>query len=59
MVLIDFINYKKKFKKNIIAKEHLEKHYHYAQQFNEYFKCHSFENFTTLKYINEIEVCKI
>ena len=59
MVLIILINYKKKLKKIIIAKEHLEKQYHYAQQFNEYFKCHSFENFTTLKYLNEIEVCKV
>ena len=54
-----FHKLQKKIEKNIIAKEHLEKHYHYAQQFNEYFECHSFENFTTLKYLNEIEVCKV
>jgi len=48
-----------KFYNESLAKKHLEKQYHYAQQFNEYFKCHSFENFTTLDYINKIEVCPI
>ena len=39
------------------AKNHLEKHYHYAQQFNKYFRCHSFENMTNLSYINNIDEC--
>ena len=41
-----------------LSKEHLEKHYQYAQKFNKYIKCHSFDNITSLKYINEIKVCK-
>jgi len=48
-----------KFYNESLAKKHLEKQYHYAQQFNEYFKCHSFENFTTLDYINNIEACPV
>lgn len=39
------------------AKEHLEKHYKYGQQFNEHFRCHTFENFTTLEYLNTAEDC--
>ena len=42
-----------------VAKENLKKHYHFAQQLNEYFRCHSFEKFTTLEYLNNIEICKI
>ena len=38
----------KKYYNETLAKEHIEKHYHYAQLFNNFFKCHSFENFTTL-----------
>ena len=48
-----------KFYNESLAKKHLEKQYHYAQQFNKYFKCHSFENFTTLDYINNIEACPV
>ena len=39
------------------AKEHLEKHYKYGQIFNEHFRCHTFENFTTLNYLNNAEDC--
>ena len=42
-----------------LAKEHIEKHFYYAQQINKYFRCHSFEDFTNLKYLNKIEICKI
>ena len=49
----------KKYYNATLAKEHLKKHYHYVQQFNPYFKCHSFEDFTNLQYINNIYVCKI
>ena len=49
----------KKYYNEILAKEHIENHFHYGQQFNEYFKCHSFENFTSLEYLNKIEICKI
>ena len=49
----------KKYYNETLAKEHIKKHCHYAQQFNNYFKCHSFENFTTLKYINDIDICKV
>lgn len=41
------------------AKDHLEKHYKFGQQFNEYFRCHSFEDFTSLNYLNNIDVCPI
>ena len=51
--------FEKKYYNETLAKNHLKKHYHYAQHFNNYFKCHSFENFTTLKYLNEIDICKI
>ena len=49
----------KKYYNETLAKEHIEKHYFYGQQFNKFFKCHSFEDFTTLKYLNNIEICKI
>ena len=49
----------KKYYNEALAKQHLEKHYHFAQQLNKYFKCQSFENFTTLEYLNNIEICKI
>ena len=49
----------KKYYNETLAKEHLEKHFHYAQLFNEYFKCHSFENFTSIEYLNKIEICEI
>ena len=49
----------KKYYNETLAREHLKKHYHYGQEFNPYFKCHSFEKFTTLKYVNNIDVCKI
>ena len=48
---------KKKYYNEELAKEHLEKHFKYAQKFNNFFSCHSFENFTTLSYINKIEPC--
>ena len=48
--------FEKKYYNETLAKEHLSKHYGYVQQFNEYFRCHSFENFTTLKYLNNIDV---
>ncbi len=41
------------------AKSHLEKHYHYAQNFNHNFKCHSFNDMINLSYINNIEVCPL
>ena len=41
------------------AKYNLEKHYHYAQQYNPKFRCHSFENMTNLSYINNIEECPL
>ncbi len=47
----------KKYYNKALAKEHLEKHYKYAQQLNEKFKCHTFENFTTLSYINVAKNC--
>ena len=42
-----------------IAMERIKRHYHYAQQFNKHFKCHSFDNFTDLNYLNNIKVCQI
>ena len=48
-----------KYYNETAAKEHLKKHYHYGQKFNKYFRCHSFEKFTDLNYINNINVCKI
>ncbi len=49
----------KKYYNETQAKDHLEKHYKYAQQFNEYFRCHSFEDFTNLNYLNNIYECPI
>ena len=49
----------KKYYNETLAKTRLEKHYHYGQQFNEYFRCHSFENFTNLSYINNIKACPL
>ena len=48
-----------KYYDEVSAKEHIQKHFKYAQQFNKYISCHSFEDFTTLEYLNNIEVCKI
>ena len=39
------------------AKEHLAKHYKYGQIFNEHFRCHTFENFTTYNYMIASEDC--
>ena len=57
----------KKFQKEVenkyynekLAKKHLKKHFNYGLQFNEYFRCHTFEEFTTLKYLNNIEACPV
>ena len=49
----------KKYYNEKLAKEHIEKHFYYGLEYNKYFRCHSFENFTTLEYLNNIEVCKI
>ena len=49
----------KKYYNETLAKARLEKHYHYGQQFNEYFRCHSFKNFTNFSYINQIKVCPL
>ena len=46
-----------KYYNEILAKRHLYKHFTYAQKFNKYFRCHSFENFSSLKYINNISAC--
>ena len=48
-----------KYYNEILAKAHLEKHYKLAQQINEKFRCHTFENFTTLSYINVANNCQI
>jgi len=47
----------KQYYNETAAKERLVKHFHYGQQFNKFFKCHSFENFTSLDYIQTIESC--
>jgi glycosyltransferase involved in cell wall biosynthesis len=47
----------KKYYNEEKAKNDLEKHYNYAQQFNPNFRCHSFENMMNLSYINNIEEC--
>ena len=49
----------KKYYNETVAKARLEKHYLFGQQFNEYFRCHSFENFTNLTYLNNIEACPV
>ena len=41
------------------AKKHIESQYKYGQMFNDKYRCHSLENFTTLKYIRNIQSCKI
>ena len=48
-----------KYYNETLAKERMEKHYKYAQEFNERYRCHTFENFTKLSYINSIEDCPI
>ena len=58
----DYIKFQEKIEKKYynetLAKNHLEKHYKYGQQFNEkHYKCHTFENFFKLDYINKIEDC--
>jgi glycosyltransferase involved in cell wall biosynthesis len=47
----------KKYYNEKIAKNRLEKHYHYAVKYNSVFKCHSFDDITRLDYINNIKVC--
>ena len=47
----------KKYYNETIAKERLMRHYRYGQEFNRFFKCHTFENFTTLDYVKTIESC--
>ncbi len=47
----------KKYYNETLAKEHIEKHFKYGQQFNKRFACHTFENFTTLSYIKDIDDC--
>ena len=47
----------KKYYNESIAKNRLEKHYHYALKYNSFFKCHSFDDFTSLDYINNIKAC--
>ena len=49
----------KKYYNEKVAKKRIKKHYYYAQEFNQMFKCHSFENFTTLEYLNNIKECQI
>jgi len=49
----------KKYYNETLAMEHLKKHYKYAQIFNEHFRCHTFENFTTLSYIKKAKDCPI
>ena len=48
-----------KYYNETLAKERMEKHYKYAQEFNERYRCHTFENFTKLSYINTIEDCPL
>ena len=50
---------KQKYYNEKVAMERIKRHYYYAQQFNKHFKCHSFENFTDLNYLNKIKVCQI
>ena len=47
----------KKYYNEKLAKEHIQKHYKYGQQFNEQYSCHNFEDFTKLSYINTIDNC--
>ena len=48
-----------KYYNEILAKRHLYKHFTYAQKFNKYFRCHSFENFISIKFINNIRACQL
>ena len=47
----------KKYYDEKTAKNRLEKHYRYAVKYNSVFKCHSFDDFARLDYINNIKVC--
>ena len=47
----------KKYYNEKLAKEHIQKHYKYGQEFNEKYKCHSFEDFIKLSYLRTIENC--
>ena len=47
----------KKYYNETIAKNRLKKHYNYAVKYNSAFKCHSFDDITSLDYINNIKVC--
>ena len=49
----------KKYYDDKKAKERIEKHYHYAQQFNKIVSCHTFEQFTDIKYLMNLRDCKI
>ena len=48
-----------KFYNETLAKYRMEKHYKYAQEFNKILSCHSFEQFTTIEYLNKIYECSI
>ena len=50
---------KKKYYNEKIAKERMERHYKYAQQFNKHYHCLSFENFTRIYYLNNLKECNI
>ena len=50
--------FEKKYYNEKLAKKHIKKHFYYGIKFNKYFRCHSFENFTTLEYLNNIKECK-
>lgn len=49
----------KKYYNEEIAKERIERHYRYAQEYNKIFRCHSFEQFTNINYLMNIKECKI
>ena len=49
----------KKYYNEELAMERTKKHYYYAQKFNKMFTCHSFENFTDLKYLQNIKECNL
>ena len=48
---------KDKYYNEDLAKYRMEKHYKYAQDFNKIISCHSFEQFTTVEYLNQIYPC--
>ena len=50
---------KKKYYNEKIAGERIRKHYRYAQIFNKFFRCHSFEQFTDLNYLKTIQPCNV